>query len=1358
MASALALLQGLGQKVRGKEHNECRTLQINVPAPVNVDIGFNDITMEVSTGLLTKKKKTILTNVSGHFKSGQLTAIMGPSGAGKTTLLNALTGFSVEGVKGKIRAGDSICELGRNEKYQDLKEYRKKSCYILQDDRLNPLFTVGELMKFAADLKLGNCLNAKLKDSVINDVLETLGLTGTENTRCCNLSGGQRKRLSIAVELIDNPPVIFLDEPTTGLDSTTSAHCMKMLKELALSGRTIVFTIHQPPASLYKMFDQVYILAEGKCIYDGPSEDTVPYLASLGLQCPKYHNPADYILEIANGEYGKFNEFLAAKICSHHYFDEKPFIESPKMPPKFSCGKLTIVVNNPPELYKFNVLFKRCLIQLYRDWTVTHLKILLHIALGILMGIFYQYMGNDASKTFSNLGYLIISASYLCYTSMMPGVLKFPDELPVLKKESFNNWYNLRTYYAATLVTSIPLQISFSIVYSAPSYLLSGQPTELWRFAMFVLVLANVTLLADAIGNLIGTCVQAINGTFFGAITTCAMIVFAGFLVLTSHMSPLMQYLSFISFLKYVFEALALSVYAYNRAPLDCPESELYCHMKLKFILVLLILTKSAMTDVSYYELLGVAKGASTQEIKQAYKKLAVKLHPDKNSDKGEQKKFLEITEAYETLKDPQKRHKYDLYGSQQSYTRKYDYHSQSEYNDLYFNGLYHEDPFVKTLSADGFYSYLGEGLCFINFYSPFCPPCQNLAKHWKNLAKVYERIINVGAVNCKYYNSFCYNNMRIGSYPTLLFYPNGKTGNYLRYNGAHTFDALEDFIIKFVRSRVHVGTITQVLNTDKPILYVLNEDNIGKNAILRIAYHLNGLATVVIAENIRQRISNNPETVIVFKYNKNHKEISSMDEKEIIQEVVEMLPKIEEIGLKTLQKIRNNLRNGHYTPWVLYFTTQEDDNILLLHQMQMALPEMNFGVLDCSALEELCRSLQWERAAGWALLKAGGAFQRVRGAAPAALRRAAHARALHSLSVSELQRVLAAEMGIWVLLIAPYEVSWEHLEEPFTQASFELLDSGISFGIMSCTSTTDKYCREVAQDEPVILVQNGTNRFRYVGDSNKDEIIEFIELLIETSDMELSAQEARTLEGGGAGGAGRAGRVCACALLPARCGPACDRIRHEWRLVAKRLRPLDYVKVGIIDCGVLQLSICNIIRSPVAKVYPLDPNSHINTISLQHQTQAPYILDWALDYIYDKVAKLNWQSFTKNVIAEELYPSSTKKPWLIYFHSPRCYHCYVMYPDFVIAAFHLENSLQFGKVNCITERNICQHEHIQSYPTIKLYLNRDQHRATRVVTFQPKDYARLIEEIKPHLTRYNEIPGINNIEIKSHINFRDEL
>ncbi|VVC95608.1 unnamed protein product [Leptidea sinapis] len=503
---------------------------------------------------------------------------MGPSGAGKSTLMHALTGFGTNGVKGSIRAGDKICELGKGKSLDALKAYRKRLCYILQDDRLNPLFSVSELMNFAADLKLGNMLTPKLKASVIADILETLGLVGTENTRCCNLSGGQRKRLSIAVELIDNPPVIFLDEPTTGLDSLTSAQCMGMLKNLARAGRTIVCTIHQPTALIYKMFDQVYVVAEGMCIYDGPSDNTVPYLATMGFQCPKYHNPADYILEIANTEYGNFNELLAAR-CSRDQKSEKVQQTEP-VSPTFTRGKMSIMVGKPHEVYKFWILLKRCLLQQYRDWTVTHLKVLLHLLIGVLLGLVFDQSGSDASKTFSNLGFFLVSTVYLCYTSLMPAVLKFPSEMPILKKENFNNWYNLKTYYSAYLITTIPIQIWFSLVYSAPSYILTGQPMEWSRFGMFVLALANVTLLADAIGSVIGSCLNPINGTFMGAITTCVMLVFAGYLVLAAHMHAVMKFVSYGSFLKYAFESVVLSIYSYDRQPLNCPDSRVYCHLR----------------------------------------------------------------------------------------------------------------------------------------------------------------------------------------------------------------------------------------------------------------------------------------------------------------------------------------------------------------------------------------------------------------------------------------------------------------------------------------------------------------------------------------------------------------------------------------------------------------------------------------------------------------------------------------------------------------------------------------------------------------------------------------------------------
>ncbi|XP_028172051.1 dnaJ homolog subfamily C member 10-like [Ostrinia furnacalis] len=1348
MASAFAMLQSLGRKVRGKEHRECRTLQVNMPSSSSVDIEFTNLTMKVSEGLRSKKK-TILKGVSGLFRSGELTAIMGPSGAGKSSLMNALTGFSTNGVTGTIRGGDSICELDKRERsLSSLKAYRKKSCYILQDDRLNPLFTVAELMRFAADMKLGNTLNEELKTSVINDVLETLGLQGTENTRCSKLSGGQRKRLSIAVELIDNPPVVFLDEPTTGLDSSTSMQCIELLKNLARDGRTIVCTIHQPTASVYSMFDQVYILADGLCIYHGSSSNTVPYLASVGLQCPKYHNPADYILEIANGEYGKFNEFLAEK-CTSQDWGAKVAPPEPLPNGKvdsFHCGKISIVVNPPHELYKFGILFRRCLIQQYRDWTVTHLKVLLHIVIGVILGLLFEQAGNDGSKTISNLGYLIVSVAYLCYTSLMPAVLKFPSELPVLKKENFNNWYNLKTYYAAILVTGIPMQIWYSFVYSAPSYFLTGQPVDFSRFLMFVMVLANVTLLADAIGNVIGTCVNPVNGTFLGAITTCAMIVFAGFLVLFAHMSPTMRIVSYGSFMRYAFEALVLTLYSGGRQKLPCPEDKPYCHTRYKLILIgFLILEVVNLSEVSYYEVLGVSKQASTQEIRQAYKKLAVKFHPDKNSNIGEEEKFLEITEAYETLKDPQKRRNYDLFGSFSSFTRRYDHRSESEYNNLFYNGLYHGDPFVDTLTGQTFYSYLNEGFHFINFYSPFCPPCQNLVEHWKKLAEIYKGIVKVGAVNCKYHNSFCYNSMRIASYPSLLFYPNGRRGNFVHYRGERTLDALDQFLMSYLNTRVHVPIVHRLRN-DKPMAYVLGANRIERAVLSRVAFHLNNLINLVIVEdeNLREQLTKNERTTVVFRYNEITKEIESTEEKELLRELVSSLPKIDLIGPEEFKDLRNRLRTTLKTPWIIYFSAKGHDR-LQLYQMRVAFPEMYFAEMDCDKWSELCASLQVTDAPAWGVMKVGGAYQLAppNGDLRDFIQTASEAVNLHTLSASEFTRILDGEAGMWLLVVVPHRLSWEHIAEPFTQTSLHFLDTDISFGVMACTAATDKYCRDLAPSQPVIILQEGSKRHEYNDKIDAHRLAEFIQLILDSYDLELDEQQVLEVMD-----SRERRNHWLVAYFPAHCGRGCSQLAHEWRRVAQKLRPLAQVRVGMLQCSNNARGFCSNVRSPSARLYP-PAVAHHYTVNLQQLSEAPYILEWALEHIDDSVVKLTWHSFMKTVAVEELNPSSGKKPWLVYFHSPRCYRCYEMYADFAITGIFLQKAVNAGKVNCVNERGLCQNEQISSYPSLRLYLNRNHRQSfTSVVTIQVRDHELMIQDIRRHLIKYDEnlLDAVDNI------------
>eukprot|EP00117_Sycon_ciliatum_P020212 scpid69567/ scgid4733/ Protein white len=253
------------------------------------DINFSWHRVTVQVPEQPKKKvpaKTILNNIHGLARAGSLLAIMGASGAGKTTFLNLLTDRTASGLQ--VNA-----VLAINDNAIKPSDVRRISSYVQQQDLFFSNLTVLEHLTVQALLRMNRNLTRKARLARVHEVLHELGLMDVINSYIGSvsggtrgISGGQQKRLSFATEVLTDPPVLFADEPTTGLDSFASEIVVHHLKRMAKSGRTILCTIHQPPTEVFNCFDDLLLLAEGRTAYLGPRAAAVSYFSNIGYSCP----------------------------------------------------------------------------------------------------------------------------------------------------------------------------------------------------------------------------------------------------------------------------------------------------------------------------------------------------------------------------------------------------------------------------------------------------------------------------------------------------------------------------------------------------------------------------------------------------------------------------------------------------------------------------------------------------------------------------------------------------------------------------------------------------------------------------------------------------------------------------------------------------------------------------------------------------------------------------------------------------------------------------------------------------------------------------------------------------------------
>lgn len=277
--------------------------KLTATARQDVDVRFENISYEIPPKQKFRPWKRssdapirILSQISGYVGAGESLAILGPSGSGKTSLLNVLAARTQH-----QPASGTILFGGRPR----VARTKRHVGYIMQDDVFFSNLTVRETLEFTANIRLSNEIGKAEKKRRVDEVIQRLLLSKCQHTRIGDqqfdkgISGGERKRVNIANELLHDPSLLLADECTSGLDSSSAYTVINLLKELCHEGRTVICTIHQPSSQMFSMFTKILLLAAGRTAYFGPPSKVVQYFEAIDFPFPtSAYNPADYMLEL----------------------------------------------------------------------------------------------------------------------------------------------------------------------------------------------------------------------------------------------------------------------------------------------------------------------------------------------------------------------------------------------------------------------------------------------------------------------------------------------------------------------------------------------------------------------------------------------------------------------------------------------------------------------------------------------------------------------------------------------------------------------------------------------------------------------------------------------------------------------------------------------------------------------------------------------------------------------------------------------------------------------------------------------------------------------------------------------------
>ncbi|PVD26127.1 hypothetical protein C0Q70_13795 [Pomacea canaliculata] len=508
-----------------------------------------------------KQVKHVLQNVTLDLPAGQLIAVAGSSGSGKTSLLDIIT-FRNEGyVTGKMAYKGLHCT----------KDNMQKICsYVIQADRLLPNLTVLETLIYYAYLKLpGETKKSKLEETV-ESVISRMGLKGVADSRVGGavvrgISGGERRRVTIAIQLLQEPDILLLDEPTTGLDSFTARHLVASLQQLARQGTLVVLSLHQPRYDIVRMLDQTILMSKGQVVYSGTTSNLVPYFTNLGHECPSYTNPMDRYMDIisvdhANSE-NRLNSAQRLQTLVEAYQASDLFAATREKVAEQMRGNFVQVgksyrPSGPSWFRVFLTLVSRMHVNLYRSPMDLLGRLFLMPVFCPFLLMFLGQMKHNQKSIQDRIGLLYQSGHVPPYFGLFNAIGLFVALRNHFYREGFEGLYSSTTFLLAYTVHIAPFMALSGVIFSSVLYWGAGMNPVADHFAKYLAVVLMLhlsgELLTVAIMGIFKNPRLASNTT--SLIFAAASLIGSGFLRSLQNMLQVLKYMSWMSFLKYSSE------------------------------------------------------------------------------------------------------------------------------------------------------------------------------------------------------------------------------------------------------------------------------------------------------------------------------------------------------------------------------------------------------------------------------------------------------------------------------------------------------------------------------------------------------------------------------------------------------------------------------------------------------------------------------------------------------------------------------------------------------------------------------------------------------------------------------------